>query len=298
MLPRKEIASKNAYGSLVRPPSSSRESQQMVRKRRDITETDVQNWVKKGFGQGEGDAYSPWAKVRDVPSLGRSTRIAALRHKRIHNTYSDVETGHLLQTDFALGVIEIREQFALLPREETVEIAEELGLRHPTYPGTRVPIVMTSDLFVLRGEPSGGPFVLSVKRDEALHPGMKGLPRTLEKLQIEKRYWDCRNIPWRLVTQSHFDPVQVRNLALLRPSGKAWRSAEGQSRAADVAQRVASAKWRMRPLRALIESSGWGAQAMFEALGHAAWRRWLPLDMSCPLSMDCPLPLLGVRDAV
>lgn len=270
----------------------------MVRKRRDIAEADAQKWVAQGFGQGEGDNYTPWAKVRDVPSLGRSTRIVALRHKRIHHLYSDVETGHFLQADFAPGVTEIREQFALMPREETVEIAAELGLRHPTYRGTQVPIVMTSDLCVLRETQVGGSFVLCVKRDEALQPDAKGLKRTLEKLLIEKYYWDRRGVPWRLVSQRHFDATQVRNLALLRPSGKLWRSEEGGKRAAEFAERVMASGWRDLPMRRLLEATGWGEQQAFETLGHAIWRRLLPVDLTHPLNLERPLQWLeGLRNA-
>lgn len=261
----------------------------MVRKRQDITERDVQNWIKKGFGQGEGDVYRPWAKVRDVPSLGRSTRIVALRHKRIHHLYSDVETSHFLQVDFSHGVTEIREQVALLPREETVEIARILGFRHPVFPHTCVPTVMTSDLYVIRQAPEGGPFVLSVKRDEAVQPGAHRLKRTLEKLQIEKCYWDRRGVPWRLVTQSHVDTVRICNLALLRPSGKAWRSDEARAAAARVAELATSVAWRNEPMRVLLRATDLGERAAFEALGHAVWRRWLPVDLTYPLILDRPL---------
>jgi hypothetical protein len=268
----------------------------MVRKRRNITEGDVQNWIEKGYGQGKGDDYAPWAKVRDVPSRGRSTRIAALRHKRIHHLYSDVETGHFLQADFAPGVTEIREQIALLPREETIQIAEEIGFRHPTYPGTRVPIVMTSDLCVFREIATSQLVVLCVKRDEALRPGAKGLARTLEKLYIEKRYWERRNVSWRLVTQSHFDATQIQNLALLRPSGKAWRDEEAQACAAEMAERVISYRWRDRPLQQVLGGASWRYQDAFRALGHAVWRRWIPMDLSQPLNLQRPLPLRdGIR---
>lgn len=268
----------------------------MVRKRRNITEKDVQNWIKRGFGQGEGDCYRPWAKVRDVPSLGRSTRIVALRHKRIHHLYSDVETSHFLQADFSLGVTEIREQVALLPREETLEIASELGIRHPVFPCTRVPTVMTSDLYVLREAVVGGSFVLSVKRDEALHPGAGGLKRTLEKLQIEKCYWERRDVPWRLVTQSHVDGVRIQNLALLRPSGRAWRSDEAKATAARIAELATSVAWRNKSMRALLTASGLGERAAFEALGHAVWRRWISVDLTYPLMPDRPLAWLEVAN--
>lgn len=48
------------------------------------------------------------------------------------------------------STLDIREQFALLPWEETQSIAQKLGIRHSTYPGTRTPIVVTSDLVLTR----------------------------------------------------------------------------------------------------------------------------------------------------
>lgn len=41
------------------------------------------------------------------------------------------------------GVIEFREQYPLLPFEETVQIAEALGIRH--HLGTRIPKISSSD---------------------------------------------------------------------------------------------------------------------------------------------------------
>jgi hypothetical protein len=43
----------------------------------------------------------------------------------------------------------IREQFPL-PRDKTLEVAMQLGERHPYYPGTHVPAVMTVDFMVTK----------------------------------------------------------------------------------------------------------------------------------------------------
>nr|WP_255193827.1 TnsA endonuclease N-terminal domain-containing protein [Brevibacillus laterosporus] len=42
----------------------------------------------------------------------------------------------------------MREQFPLLPLEETIVIANELGINHPTDPKTGSPIVMTTDFLL------------------------------------------------------------------------------------------------------------------------------------------------------
>lgn len=66
------------------------------------------------------------------------------------------------------------EQYPLLPREETIEIASELGIKHPMYPGTNVPIIMTTDLVGICGDATQEEFVpMSVKYDSALVPASK-----------------------------------------------------------------------------------------------------------------------------
>jgi hypothetical protein len=285
----REVQSDQTYGV-------QSEGIEMGRKRRNIAEEDVLRWIGQGHGQGAGTLYKPWARVRDVPSRGRSTRIAALRHARIHHLYSDVETGHFLQVDFAPSVTEIREQVALLPREETIEIAAGFGFRHPIYTGTRVPVVMTSDLLILREHQAGGPFVLCVKRDQAVQPEAKGLDRTLEKLQIEKHYWERRGVPWRLVTERHFDAIRIRNLGLLRPSGKVWRSHAGQVKAADIVDLIMTPQWQRKSMRQILDATGWGHQQAFEALGHAIWRRWILVELTHELNLDRPLPITELRD--
>jgi len=56
-----------------------------------------------------------------------------------------LERNYFYLTEYSDVVVDIREQFPLLPLEETIVIAEELGLKHPTNPKTQEPIVMTTD---------------------------------------------------------------------------------------------------------------------------------------------------------
>lgn len=45
-------------------------------------------------------------------------------------------------------VIDIREQYPLLPIEDTLEIANELGIEHPRHPQTEKAIVMITDFLI------------------------------------------------------------------------------------------------------------------------------------------------------
>lgn len=50
--------------------------------------------------------------------------------------------------DYSDEVTDIREQFPLLLLEETLLIAEKIGVKHPTDPKTGEPVVMMTDFFV------------------------------------------------------------------------------------------------------------------------------------------------------
>ncbi|WP_183360009.1 TnsA endonuclease N-terminal domain-containing protein [Geomonas limicola] len=185
-----------------------------MKKRRDVTEKDVLRWLRQGYGQGAGRLYRPFFYVRDVPSRGRSSMFNGLITGRTHHYLSDLESACHVLVEYERGVKDIREQFALLPWEETQEIAEAFGLRHPRYPGTKTPIVMTSDLVVTQKKE--GLSVISVKPFSKVDQANPKNRRTNEKLFIEKVYWQRRNIQWSLVTEREIPLVRAKNLNNLR----------------------------------------------------------------------------------
>lgn len=96
----------------------------------------IEKKVKAGYGQGVGSKYIPWLKVHQVPSRGRSSRIAGWKTRRDHHCLSDLETMYLFMLEWAPDITDVREQFPLLPIEETIQIAEELEIDHPREPST------------------------------------------------------------------------------------------------------------------------------------------------------------------
>lgn len=59
-----------------------------------------------------------------------------------------MERNYFYLTEYSDVVIDLREQFPVLPFEETRLIADELGIKHPTDPKTGEPIVMTTDFLL------------------------------------------------------------------------------------------------------------------------------------------------------
>ncbi len=77
--------------------------------------------------------------------MGGSTRLKGIKTNRQHEFLSDLKRNYFYLTEYSGFVVDIREQFPLLPLEETIVIADELGLKHPTNPKTNEPVVMTMD---------------------------------------------------------------------------------------------------------------------------------------------------------
>lgn len=60
-----------------------------------------------------------------------------------------------LVCEFSEEVVDIREQFPLLPVESTLAIAKAIGVRYPRYKTTAIPLVMTTDFLLTVKQPNG-----------------------------------------------------------------------------------------------------------------------------------------------
>lgn len=189
----------------------------MARRRYPINE---EKWRAKGHGRGNLADYRPWLNVRSFSSQGLSRRHRGDKTGRVQHFLSDLEFRCYLLLEWCEWVIDIREQYPLHPIEETRQIAALLGYRHPaarrgTASGETkvVPITMTSDFRVTCSDEYAVPeIVLSVKPSSRLRD-----ERTLQKLEIERQYWERRSVPWYLITEHELPEVPLRNIQFLLP---------------------------------------------------------------------------------
>ncbi|GEN57782.1 transposase [Halolactibacillus alkaliphilus] len=177
------------------------------RKRMSSTE----NKIKKGYGEGQGIDYKPWINIQDVPSLGRATRLKGIKIPRQFEFLSDLERNYFYLLEYSDKVIDIREQYPLLPLDDTLLIAKELGLNHPIDPKTKEPIVMTTDFLVTMHNGTANMHVARTLKykDELM------TERTLEKFEIERVYWEKREIDWGIVTEGEVSKVMATNIAFV-----------------------------------------------------------------------------------
>ncbi|WP_368660593.1 TnsA endonuclease N-terminal domain-containing protein [Acinetobacter sp.] len=181
----------------------------MSRAPRFFTQEQISKRITSGRGQGMGKDYQPWLTIQDVPSHGVSHRIYSHKTQRVHHLLSNLELYVFLILDWSSSVQDIREQFPL-NLDDTKEICLEHGLRHPSIQGSDQ--VMSSDFLIDTNNKNKPQFVIQVKPLKEL---LK--ERTIEKLEIERRYWALKEIPWSIVTEQNIPTTARKNLEWLSP---------------------------------------------------------------------------------
>lgn len=111
-------------------------------------------------------------------------------------------------SEFSDSVIDIREQFPLLPLNYTQKIAKVIGVEHPSHPKSGEPIVITTDFLLTISTESGIRYqAISVKpKDEVNHQ------RVLEKIDIERVCWELLNVPFRFFVGNERTRTQSKNI--------------------------------------------------------------------------------------
>jgi len=195
-----------------------KEALNMASGRRTTGEEAIQKLVREGRGQKELDEYLPWLTVRDVPSRGLSTRCKGWKTRRVHHVLSKLERKYFYILEWSKIVTDIREQFPLHPLVDTLAVAKQLAFEHPAIPNkdsskTLDPIVMTTDFLIT--------VLIDGKRVERARTVKYAAdlqsPRVLQKLEIERRYWEARQISWGIVTEHDIPTVFSDNIELLYP---------------------------------------------------------------------------------
>jgi hypothetical protein len=89
-----------------------------------------------------------------------------------------------------------------------------MGVKHPCYPGTHIPAVMTADFVVTRVK--DGKEQLQALNSK--HSAEASNERSLEKLEIQRRYMAKLDIPHHLVFNTDIPLQRIKNLDWIRDS--------------------------------------------------------------------------------
>ncbi|MGL4850231.1 MAG: TnsA endonuclease N-terminal domain-containing protein [Clostridium sp.] len=162
---------------------------------------------KEKRGTGYFEEYSPWIQVHEFGSKGRTHRILGWKIRRVYQFMSDLELYYFVLRQWEDEVIDIREQYPLLSIECTKLIAEEFGVTHPPK-NSKEKVVMTTDFIItLNQNGKSKNIARAIKSSSDIKS-----KRTLEKLQIEKEFWEKRNIEWGIVTEKNMPMTKAKNI--------------------------------------------------------------------------------------
>ncbi len=220
-----------------------------------VTQEKLDKRIASGDGQGVREAYVPWIKVRNFPSRGTSHIVPGVKVHRAHHLLSNAEYHYHVILENDRSIIDIREQFPLLPAAETHAIATSLNIRPPVYPGTSVPLVLTTDFLITQIDGLGKERLIarSMKYAQEIEKASKSeQDRLLEKLEIERIYWARRNVEWKLVLYERLSQVRIRNLLLLRSYATISPSLVSEKIIGRLLEVLSTAKTAEIPLKALL----------------------------------------------
>lgn len=166
--------------------------------------------LKQGRGEGHGQSYTPFLYTREVPSLGKATRCKGWKTKRVHHVHSKLECDYLYILEWLQFVVDIREQYPL-PLEATQKISERLGIKHPFDTRNYERLVVTTD-FLIDVEIDGQKKLWA--RAIMSSANLNDL-RTIEKLEIERTYWQELGVDWGIVTEHEIPKALAQNVEWL-----------------------------------------------------------------------------------
>ncbi|WHH60978.1 TnsA endonuclease N-terminal domain-containing protein [Petroclostridium sp. X23] len=181
---------------------------------RHITSTEsIQKRIKEGRCLKDGKEYIPWIKVPEIPSRGTSLRTYNIQTQRQHHMLSRLESFYYMTLEWYEDVIkDIKEQYAILNMDETIQIAHEIGVKHPAAPKTKVIVPITTDFLIeIQVDDKTKTIARTVKYEKDL---LK--KRTREKLEIERIYYERHGIDWGIITEKNIDKVFIGNIIWVR----------------------------------------------------------------------------------
>lgn len=189
----------------------------MVRGKNTWTEEKLRRFLKEGRGEGIGKDYKPFWTINDFPTKGRASRLLGWKTNRIHNFFSDIEKNLflLLDWDEENNISDIREHYPLLNLEAVIDNTEDLRLDKFTDKDTDVPYVITTTFLITQKDTCGKEKhrAISVKGSTELSKGI-----TIERLEVERRFWEASKIPWSIVTDKEIPKTKCKNIEWLHSS--------------------------------------------------------------------------------
>lgn len=187
----------------------------MAKRRLNWDEEKFNRFIKDGKGQGIGNEYKPWVDVRSFPSVGRVSRVLGWKTGRIHHLLSDLQTRYFYMLEWEDAVIDIREHYPLLDVEDIIKEKADLRFDLFTDKESGFPFVLNTNFLITLKNNEGNNLYIARTVKMATDLEKKN---TLERLEIERRYWTAKGINWGIITQKEISNAFTKNIEWIHPS--------------------------------------------------------------------------------
>ena len=183
----------------------------MAKRKYCFDEAKIKKLRSQGRGSGSGRKYNPWIHAHDFGSVGLTSRVLGWKSGRIHHFLSRLEVRYFYLLEWSDRVIDIREQFPL-EHHAALHFANEAGINYPWERKTGYNTVMTTDFLVTVVDSAGVKKDLARTLKHASDLRDKQGKATLEKFEIERRFWQAQGVDWGIVTDLQLPEPLVSNI--------------------------------------------------------------------------------------
>ena len=181
----------------------------MAKRNLEWNENKLRRYLEEGRGQGIGKDYKPWLTIQDFPSMGRVSRIFSNKTQRIHHFFSDNETRMFYLLHWEDAVTDIREHFPLLDTGQVIKDKRGLDLDKFVDKQTGTPYIFSTTFLVTIKTSQNKESYIARSIKSAIELEKKHI---IEKFELERRYWESKEIDWGIVTQKDISVIKAKNI--------------------------------------------------------------------------------------
>jgi hypothetical protein len=161
--------------------------------------------------KNNNEDYVPGIKIQDFSPRGRVSRIKGRTTNRVHHLLSDLETNVFYLFDFEEKITDIKEHYPLLDLHEVVDDLSDIKLEKFRNKKTGEEYIFTTTFVITLTDSDGEKYLaLSIRNETELYRDL-----LLEKLEVERRYWNKKGIRWSIITNKDIPMIKVNNIKWL-----------------------------------------------------------------------------------
>lgn len=183
-----------------------------MKRSKDWNKGKFERFIKEGRGKGDLGEYKPWLTVQDIPSKGRATRVYGWKTKRIHHFFTDMESRYFYLLEWENYVLDIKEHYPLLDLREVIK-DNDINLERYKSDDETDYVFTTTFLIKIKAGNKINHIARAVKVSSELEK-----KSTIERLEIERRYWKEKGVNWGIVTNKEIPITKAKNIEFILTS--------------------------------------------------------------------------------